>query len=42
MNFYGTRQRLTRAGLCKALSILRLGPDDRGYIRTVLEVETAV
>ena len=41
MNFYGTGQPLTRAGLSKALSILGLGPDDTGYIWTVVEVETA-
>jgi hypothetical protein len=41
MNFYGTGQPLTRAGLSKALAMLGLGPNDAGYIWTVVEVETA-
>ena len=41
MNFYGTGQPLTRAGLSKVLAILGLGPNDAGYIWTVVEVETA-
>lgn len=41
MNFCGTGQPLTRAGLNKALAILELSPNDAAYIWTVIEVETA-